>query len=166
MTPEQKNEYYRKRRAADPERAREYDRKYRAAHKGKANAATAAWRVANPLHRIDYYWSDDNVRIRDNLRHRIYSALTHRKSRRDWDEAVRGIASCSKPELVAHIEAQFLPGMTWDNYGRKGWEIDHIKPCVTFNLTDHTQVLACFHYTNLRPLWRSDNQRRPRKEQL
>lgn len=28
--------------------------------------------------------------------------------------------------LRAHIEAQFVEGMTWDNYG-KGWHIDHKK---------------------------------------
>lgn len=43
--------------------------------------------------------------------------------------------------------------MTWDNYGFKGWHIDHKIPCLSFNLTDIDQQKKCFHYTNLQPLW-------------
>ena len=45
--------------------------------------------------------------------------------------------------------------MTWDNHGQ--WHIDHIKPCAKFDLTDKDQQKACFHYTNLQPLWKEDN---------
>jgi hypothetical protein len=38
------------------------------------------------------------------------------------------------------------------------------RQCASFDLTQHDQVLLCFHYSNLRPLWRPDNNRRPRKE--
>jgi hypothetical protein len=53
--------------------------------------------------------------------------------------------------------------MSWENYGRKGWEIDHVRPCASFDLTRHEEVLACFHYTNLRPLWSVDNKRKGRR---
>ena len=42
--------------------------------------------------------------------------------------------------------------MGWYNYG-SAWHVDHVKPCVSFDLTDREQQLACFHYTNLQPLW-------------
>lgn len=45
--------------------------------------------------------------------------------------------------------------MTWDNLGE--WQIDHRKPCVSFDLTDPEQQRACFHYSNLQPLWEADN---------
>lgn len=60
----------------------------------------------------------------------------------------------------AHIESQFKPGMTWDNWGE--WHVDHKKPCNTFDLSDPEQQRACFSYTNLRPLWKLDNLRRPK----
>jgi 5-methylcytosine-specific restriction endonuclease McrA len=41
--------------------------------------------------------------------------------------------------------------MSWDNYGTY-WQVDHIVPCSKFNLTDHSQVLKCFHFSNLQPL--------------
>jgi hypothetical protein len=96
------------------------------------------------------------------LRSSLYQALKHRDSGRDWrsDCALRSLIGCSKSGLVARIEAQFIPGMSWENYGRGGWEIDHIKPCASFDLTDPAQQAACFHFTNLRPRWASDNRTR------
>jgi hypothetical protein len=66
-----------------------------------------------------------------------------------------GLIGCSVPQLRKHLEAQFTEGMTWDNHGE--WHIDHIKPCASFDLTDAEQQLECFNYTNLQPLWASDN---------
>jgi hypothetical protein len=59
--------------------------------------------------------------------------------------------------FFAHIESLWLPGMTWENRGRWGWHIDHIKPCSLFDMTDPEQAKACWHYTNLQPLWWRDN---------
>jgi hypothetical protein len=47
--------------------------------------------------------------------------------------------------------------MTWDNYGKYGWHLDHIKPCSSFNLKDPEQQLQCFHWSNQQPLWAKDN---------
>jgi hypothetical protein len=47
--------------------------------------------------------------------------------------------------------------MSWDNYGKYGWHIDHIKPCSSFDLSDRKQLLECFNYRNLQPLWALDN---------
>ena len=45
--------------------------------------------------------------------------------------------------------------MTWENYGE--WEIDHKRPLAAFNLGDHTERLAAFHYSNCQPLWKIEN---------
>lgn len=64
---------------------------------------------------------------------------------------------CTPPELRLHLESKFQPGMTWDNYGRYGWHIDHIKPIAIFDMTDPAQAKEALHYTNLQPLWAKDN---------
>ena len=42
--------------------------------------------------------------------------------------------------------------MTWENHG-KIWEIDHILPCASFDLTILEEQKKCFHYTNMQPLF-------------
>ena len=64
---------------------------------------------------------------------------------------------CSPEELKKHLESQFVDGMNWKNYGRNGWHMDHIVPLTKFNLTDREQFLIANHYTNLRPVWESQN---------
>ena len=65
------------------------------------------------------------------------------------------LLGCKPSELRAHLQSQFVPGMSWDNYG--DWEVDHIRPCVSFDLTDSEQQRECFHFSNLQPLWREVN---------
>lgn len=53
-------------------------------------------------------------------------------------------------------EAQFLPGMTWENYGSL-WEVDHIIPLSWFDQTDLLWQHKAFHFTNTQPLWKTEN---------
>jgi len=46
--------------------------------------------------------------------------------------------------------------MTKENHG-KVWHIDHILPCVFFNLNDPNEQKKCFHYTNLQALFVHEN---------
>jgi len=164
--------------------ARAAERKYAASHRVEIAERAAAYRAANPekhLAAVKRWNANNPERRRLNfrawrsrrgndigvaLRNAIWRALTHRDSGRDWrsDSRLAAVIGCSKPDLLAHIEAQFLPGMSWANYGRSGWEMDHINPCATFDLTDAAQVLTCFHFSNLRPMWGTHNKRRARKE--
>jgi hypothetical protein len=68
------------------------------------------------------------------------------------------LVGCTLDDLRAYIELLFAPGMSWENYGE--WEVDHKRPMVSFDLTDPTQVAAACHFTNLQPLWRSENRRK------
>lgn len=44
--------------------------------------------------------------------------------------------------------------MNWQNWGTV-WELDHILPCVSFDLTKLEEQQKCFHYTNLQPLFKT-----------
>lgn len=83
----------------------------------------------------------------------VYTALknqTTKKFTRTID-----LLGCTGAELASHLSSMFEPGMTLDNHGE--WHIDHIIPIASFDLTDPEQLKACFHYTNLQPLWAADN---------
>jgi len=163
-------EYMRLARIANPEkfrlRAKESARKNREAarkrsaryyerHKEKALAANnkcAKKRLRN----------DPLFAISQRLRRRFYRAITAKsvsKAGKTLD-----LVGCSIAELMAHLESQFLPGMTWEN--RSQWHIDHIVPLALFDLKDIGQQLAAFHYTNLRPLWAIDNHKKGAKPPL
>jgi len=65
------------------------------------------------------------------------------------------LLGCSIADFMRHLETRFQEGMTWENYGE--WQIDHVKPCASFDLTDPKQQEICFHFSNLQPLWERDN---------
>ena len=97
--------------------------------------------------------NDMNFRIACNLRNRVRHAL-HGKAKTD---ATLSMLGCTIEELREHLESQFQDGMSWDNYGCRGWHIDHIKPCASFDLILDEEQKQCFHFTNLQPLWAKDN---------
>ncbi len=101
-------------------------------------------RLTDPNYRIA---SLQRVRIRKALKGTCKSAATLQLvGVKDWSE------------LRSIIESKFQPGMNWENAGYYGWHLDHIKPCSAFDLTKESEQRACFHHTNLQPLWRFDNQ--------
>ena len=95
--------------------------------------------------------NNKQYRLAKSLRDRIYKAI----ERGDRAERTLVLLGCTIDELITHLEGQFSDGMTWDNYG--DWHIDHIRPCVSFDLTDVEQQQQCFHFSNLQPLWEFDN---------
>lgn len=84
----------------------------------------------------------------------IRGALRGKKAKRTFE-----MLGYTVEDLMAHLERQFLPGMTWDNYGLYGWHIDHEIPLSAFNYQTPEDI--DFHRAwglkNLRPLWASEN---------
>ena len=95
--------------------------------------------------------TDLNFKISHCCRSRIHKVLKGEiKSGHSLD-----LLGCSVDELKVHLEQQFEPGMTWENYGE--WHIDHIIPCARFDLRNPIHQKICFNYKNLQPLWAKDN---------
>jgi hypothetical protein len=101
---------------------------------------------------------DPQRRVSTLLRTQIYAAirrqLVGRKARKSLD-----LIGCSPAELMAHLETQFEPGMSWSNFGRgrDKWCIDHKQPCVSFHLADPEEQKRAFHFSNLQPMWFTEN---------
>lgn len=67
-----------------------------------------------------------------------------------------GVIKFTRDELKFHLEKQFQPGMSWDNYGR-AWHIDHKVPVSAFNLSCDEDIKRCWSLKNLQPLFKMDN---------
>lgn len=128
-----------------PDKVSDSKRQWSLSENGKRAArAKMARRRLDPAYRLHY-------RMSAQIRRALKS-----KNAVSWVNFVE----FSVPELVAHIERQFLPGMSWDNM--RMWDIDHIVPRAAFNLSGEKdgEFLACWALTNLRPLWKKDNQKK------
>jgi len=85
----------------------------------------------------------------------IYLAIRGNKAGRSWELLV----GYTVGELHAHLESKFTDGMSWDNYGKDGWAIDHIVPKARFHYEhpEDQEFRVCWALANLQPLWAKDN---------
>ena len=118
---------------------------------GRRDQIRAYFRVYNVARRA----RDPQYRLRCGLHSRITMAL--RKGYGKKAHKTMELIGCSIEYLTEYLEVQFQPGMTWENYGRNGWHVDHIIPCTAFDLIDVEQQKRCFHYSNLQPMWEAEN---------
>lgn len=150
------------------DKIKKYSKEYREAHLEHYKQLNKNYYQSNKKQlnlRANKYQKSRNknnasFKILKSLRSRLNQGLNGiNKSKRTLE-----LLGCSVEFFKKHLESQFQEGMTWDNYGRgwngKGmqeWQIDHIRPCAMFDLTDPKQQEQCFHYTNLQPLWAKIN---------
>lgn len=107
-----------------------------------------------------YGSSPENRKISRNLRARLNKAV---QKNYKSGSAVRDLG-CSVEDFKAHIESKWTQGMSWDNYGRSGWHFDHVVPLCRFNLQDPIELKKACHYTNIQPMWASDNLAKRKKD--
>ena len=117
--------------------------------------------LATPEKKAEKLRAAINEKLTNSIRCGIYKALRGNKNGRHWET----IAGYTLKKLKKHLEKQFKDGMTWENYGRNGWHIDHIIPKSVFNYidTEDYDFKRCWRLSNLQPLWESDNIRKQAK---
>lgn len=96
-----------------------------------------------------------SIRVLHSLRVRINQVL-HGLSK---STNTLNLLGCTVLEWRQWLEFQFQDGMTWENYGQV-WEIDHVLPCASFDLSLPEQQKECFHFANTQPLFVLDNTRK------
>ena len=152
--------------------------RYRAKNKEKLANRKKEWYLENREHAISYasrYYdinkasiipkivqyrqkrlkTDPVFKLQKNIRQRLAKMVKQQSSR-----VAITFLGCTIEELKNHLESRFytdpiLGNMTWDSYGQ--WEIDHIKPLASFDLSDPNQLKTACHYSNLQPLWKQDH---------
>lgn len=152
-----------------------YQKEYRQNHKQKILQYLKNWRKYNKKYSQDYNQThkkekakyerqrslkDINYKLSRYLRTRIYITLKNNYK----SKSTQQLLGCAIEYFKNYIEQQFTSKMTWKNYSRFGWHIDHIKPCASFDLSKSSEQQKCFHYTNLRPLWWKENLSRPKNK--
>lgn len=136
-----KAEYYKANAEAIKQRNAEYH---------KANAETIKQRSVK--YQRAKLQTDPTFKLTKSLRRRLRRAL---KSNYKNSSAVRDLG-CNIDELKVYLEKQFAPEMNWENYGTV-WHIDHIIPFMWLDLTQYAHQRLVCHYTNLRPMFITDN---------
>jgi hypothetical protein len=132
------------------ERKRDYQKDYRKNYKLQNPEKSKEQKRRYKKNRMK---RDITFKIVHRLRTRILLVLHGKKKA----ESSMNLLGCTAEYFKKHLEAQFKDDMSWENYGIKGWHIDHIKPCASFDFSIIEEQKECFHYTNLQPLWWYDN---------
>lgn len=145
--PEKHRERTQRWREANPEKPREYALKWRTNNKERylqvsrdtqmRRRATAWGKISSNV----FACLHKGVMAKTNRASKYTTALGY-----DWKR------------LRAHLEAQFTPAMSWENWGDV-WELDHIKPLSSFRYEslDDPLFKECWALNNLRPLLRELN---------
>lgn len=130
------------------EQKREYDKIYSQINKEKINKRRNKWEREKRI-------KDPNFKLRKNISCIIRNVLKERnigKRSPTWQ-----MLPYTPQQLREHLESLWQPWMTWGNYGiydanKQTWQIDHILPQNSFDLTNYEQFLKCWELSNLQPL--------------
>jgi hypothetical protein len=147
---ENNKEYYKEYHENNKERRNEYSKEYHENNKERRNEYSK-----------ERYRTDPIFRLTCNVSSRALAALKSQGASKN--HRTMEYVGCSVALLYYHLEAQFEPWMTWDNLGvydpdgPRTWQIDHRRPCDSFDLNDEDQQFMCFNWTNLQPLCSKEN---------
>ena len=110
----------------------------------------------NKKHNKQKRQTDPQWKLKQILRGRLLDALKRHTNggKVNKHHSALTLLDCSIEEYKQYLENQFLNGMTWENHGEI-WEIDHIKPCDSFDLTNINQQKECFNFKNTQPLFKT-----------
>ena len=108
--------------------------------------------------------TNSEFKLRQNLQKRLHSAVKYQKCIKQ-DKTLKYLG-CTISDFKKYIELQFTEGMSWKKYGfyndsngkkQIGFHLDHIIPCIAFDLTKEENVYLCFYWKNYQPMWGIEN---------
>jgi hypothetical protein len=157
MTPEERKIYNKEWRKNNPE----YDKEWKKKNPNTPKSAREKFLKNNPN-----YWKNRQKESlknpTDKLKHylRVYISQTIKEIGTTKKQSTLEIVGLkSWDTLREHIESQWLEGMSWENHGvgkdNTTWHIDHKIPLDSAK--SEKDVYDLNHYTNLQPMWGSDN---------
>ena len=96
--------------------------------------------------------------VADRIRTLIRNSLKSANSRK-INSKTADLLGCSIDFFISYIAGQFQKKMNWKNYGNghSKWNIDHIIPVSSFDLSSEAAQKKAFHFSNCRPMWAIEN---------
>jgi hypothetical protein len=107
------------------------------------------------------YRATPGARLSRGYRHRASKVLGANPERYQCGSLGR-LIGCTVAGWREHLERQFEKGMSWENYGVK-WDVDHVMPISSFDLTKEEGIKGAFNWLNTRPMWKWANNRKGAK---
>lgn len=159
------NEQAREKYRQNPQSFKERKNRYVASNQEKVKKSQHRYKTENRQKCTDYErikrQSDPVYRFRTSVRCLIWGYAKkkgYKGNKKTWE-----LVGCDFDTFLAYVQSQFEDGMTLENYGhgRGCWNIDHIVPISTAQTDDDVERLN--HYSNLRPMWSTDNYRKSKK---
>lgn len=154
----ERREYNRK----NKEKNKEYKKKYYERNKDSIKLYNKEWSKKNPHYQGQYHKermkNDPIFHMSQKLRARLRDYL--KKNQITKKNKTFKIIGCSPEELKKYLEERFYGEMSWEN--RNLWDIDHIIPLSSAKSIEEVEKLS--HYTNLQPLWRTENKKKSNKK--
>ncbi len=99
------------------------------------------------------YKTDILFKLQTNIRNRIRIAI-----KRNYKKSCSlELLGCSITYFKIYFTSKFTKNMSWNLFMKGQIEIDHIKPCNSFDLSQEEEQRKCFNYKNLQPLFAKDN---------
>jgi hypothetical protein len=151
---EERKEYNRQWYIDKSEKVKECHKRYYINNLKQFKEKHRQWRKNNPGYQKQRLLNP-TYKLSKNISNLIYLSLKGNKNGWHWEI----IVNYTLKDLIAHLENQFREGMTWDNYGKYGWHIDHRRPISSFNFTSYNdpEFKECWALKNLQPLWAKEN---------
>lgn len=144
-------------RVDNPERVLKTAKMWRQNNPESHKIAISAWRDSNP-EKMREMAARKRAKPRNKVSFGIRSAISASVVSGSKKASTFALLGYSRDELMAHLECQFMPGMTWENYGPT-WHIDHILPLASFSYKtpDCPDFKKAWALSNLQPLWAVEN---------
>ncbi|MBX5010859.1 hypothetical protein HJB67_12930 [Rhizobium lentis] len=154
--------------ADNPEKVKESNRVYREKNAAKVAESRKRWADANPEYMAEKGRRAARKRLatpKGRIEAAVRSVLGMSLKGKKAGRRTFALLGYSSEDLMRQLESLFQPGMSWENYGKGGWEVDHKRPLASFTYddADSDQFKAAWSLDNLQPLWMSDNRRKGAK---
>lgn len=152
------------RRDMGKETQKVYMKEYQQTNKEKIKAYKKKYQSEKRHHCCHNTWKktcqtcSPNGYLNSIIRCRIHDALKAKKSKKSIE-----YLGCDIATFREHLQKTFKEGMTWENQGKDGWDIDHIIPVLYKQdgvEPSLEEVGKRLHYSNCQAMWHIENMKK------